>query len=493
MVRKIDIHTHLFNLKYLPVAGILKRYAEPYITHNIAIAIERLLISHTDSMFDNSNENFDILKKQDSNHDFFTFNKNLEINFLERDFYQIKKEIVNVIPDEQFLEPEIITGLQEFQTEAILDNFLAEDEIIDFTMTSSFLLEQNQNIFQKLRNLFERLIEWLCTKVKQLANYFKWFRFMQRSEEEILNYLVTKDEKEVDLYIHHMMDVDNFFNDNLLAKKYNSYFDFAEEQIQNMYNLNKKYNNKIFGFVAFDPSKKDCIEIIKNAIENKGFKGIKFYPPMGYRSYDDPQYKERIEDLFQYCISKSIPLFAHCNKEGFESQPTKHSGYNSSPMYWLKTLKKYPELRLCLAHAGGGEGWFSNVSPQDEILESQITDLLIGNDANQTNWNSSYAKIVFKLCVVYKNVYCDVAYLDELTHVGEYSNLRVRLLNLFRSEPIFSKKIIYGSDWHMLFQEGVNQVYISNYIKLFNEIGFSEENRDDFFRKNALNYLNLLV
>jgi len=62
---------------------------------------------------------------------------------------------------------------------------------------------------------------------------------------------------------------------------------------------------------------------------------------------------------------------------------------------------------------------------------------------------------------------------------------------LFVAEERFTKKIIYGSDWHMLFQEGKNQRYMDDYKNLFDEVGFTEEYRSNFFRENALNYLKL--
>ena len=378
----------------------------------------------------------------------------------------------------------------EFQEMALAENFISEVETADLAAGEAFGAESPDGLIGRLRNLFERLIEWICTKVKQMANYFKWFRFMQNSEEDILRYLMTKDGNGVTLYIHHMMDVDNYFNDPGAPHRYSSYFDHIE-QISNMASLNQKYDGSIYAFAAFDPSREDGLEIIRDAIEVKGFRGIKFYPPMGYRPFDDPDYGNRIDRLYQYCIANDVPIFAHCNKEGFEAQPATHSGHNSNPMYWYQVLKMYPTLRLCLAHAGGGEGWFAEPSATDQVHHGEITDLPPDAGEKQENWNSSYAKIVYKLCLSFINVYCDVAYLDELSHVSKYSNIRLRLQKLFAAEPGFSKKIIYGSDWHMLFQEGINQTYMSNYMELFDEIGFTEQNREDFFWNNALDYLKL--
>ncbi|RYJ44255.1 amidohydrolase family protein [Flavobacterium beibuense] len=485
MRKVIDIHTHLFNLKYLPVAGILVRYAHPFVSPRIAFAIEKLLIRHTGSTYAAA---MPVGKKMvfDEN----TLDRSIGSDFLKMDFYRIKKDLVNSVSDFEFSDPQVQEGLLEFQEKALAENFISELEAVHFPADAGLLKQTDENIFRKLRNLFERLIDWICTKVKEMSNYFKWFRFMQNSEENILKYLMNKDGSGVELYIHHLMDVDNYFNEPPEPSRYVSYFTI-EEQINNMAMLNQKYSNKIYGFVAFDPSRANCLNLVKDAIENKGFRGIKFYPPLGYRPFNDPKYRNHIDALFTYCQDNDIPIFAHCNMGGFEAYPKKDSGHNSNPMFWYNALKQYPDLRLCLAHAGGGEGWFAEPLPNDEILPEHINDIVLGQDEQQDSWNSSYAKIVYKLCLEFKNVYCDTAYLDELSDPRSYSYMRLRLQKLFRAQPSFSKKIIYGSDWHMLFQEGINQTYMSDYIKLFDEIGFSQENREDFFWNNASNYLKI--
>ena len=50
--KMIDIHTHLFNLKYLPVQGILKRFTNNIVPDPIAGAVANVLIRHTKSDFE---------------------------------------------------------------------------------------------------------------------------------------------------------------------------------------------------------------------------------------------------------------------------------------------------------------------------------------------------------------------------------------------------------------------------------------------------------
>ena len=117
---------------------------------------------------------------------------------------------------------------------------------------------------------------------------------MTYSEEAIYRHLTEKDEPIVEKYLHLMMDVDHFFNSNEMELKYTSTYDFPSRQIDNFEKINIKYANLI-GFVAFNPARENSLEIVKNAIEKRGFKGIKFYPPLGYRAYNDPVYETKID------------------------------------------------------------------------------------------------------------------------------------------------------------------------------------------------------
>ncbi len=331
-------------------------------------------------------------------------------------------------------------------------------------------------------------------------NHLRWFMVMMYSEKSLYAQLAN-DNKGVTNYLHLMMDVDHFFVDEETSRFYNSYYSFQPTQISRMAQLQKDHEKELIGFVAFNPARENWLEIITQAL-SRGFNGVKFYPPMGYLPFTDANsvYRERIEQLIDYCVEKEVPLFTHCNNSGFQAFPLKYSGYKSNPIHWEKVLKiaKNKKLRLCLGHAGGGEGWCATNSATDHVEPIRIsaTDIKDKSPEEQPNWNNSYAAMVFKLCVEYPNVYCDFSYLDDIIN-GDGSpisekqdNLKKRLLKLFKSQPKFAKKIIYGSDWHMLYREGKNAVYYQTY-KTFFELPELVAYQDDFFQNNAKAYLRL--
>jgi len=485
----------MFNLKYLPIAGILVRYSHGWIPNIIARAVEGFLQRNTGESFTPQEKSFvnipkytkDIYSKKLTEYlnkkkfvyevrEIFTFEAEESINAIE-----------NMVYVGDLMEGDLSKALVEFEK---LDNPDNENKIF-------FEVFSEDEQIRYRASLLRRMLEKIIDVIEQGVNYIRWFIFMTNNEKDICDRITKKDENGASKYLHMMMDVDHFFNENTTNLKYISYFSF-DKQVENMQQLNA-LNDNLIGFIAFNPAREGSLELVKKAIKEKGFKGVKFYPPMGYKAFGDLTYRNEIEELVKFCVDENVPLFTHCNNKGFEAWPGKKnpSGYNSNPIFWEQLLEKYNSLILCLGHAGGTEGWFSKNKPDDftnpeEILASNIKD---DEFEQKCNWNKSYASMVYKLCVKYNNVYCDASYLDDMVNSdGSFNpnarnNFKERLLKLFSSQSIFSKKIMYGSDWHMLFQEAKNAVYLNKYLEFFSDDEF-DNYRDDFFYKNANLFLN---
>ncbi len=491
MQKVIDIHCHMFNLKYLPVAGILRRYSNNIIPNLIARGTEWLLLKNTMESYPVKEIVIEQYAKPEYNIPMYQYLGEKTFAFSIKDIFEFNKKDMVTAMEQMALVGDVVEGglsaaLDEFEkteanaTELIKKEFASEDEKIRYRA-----------------GLLQRMLRWIVEKVGSMVNYIKWFLFMTHSEEAIYTYISTRDEPEVELFLHLLMDVDHFFNDNITSLKYKSDFDFETKQLDNMRQLQQAYP-ALKGFIAFNPARPNCMEIIKTAIRDKGYSGIKFYPPMGYKADGDRTYGKPIEELLSYCETNKIPLFAHCNNNGFEAWPRKNSGYDASPVYWEAALQKHPTLILNLGHAGGSEGWFSTNQSTDKLRADDILagDIIDDSASQRKNWNNSYAAMVFKLCVKYENVYCDASYLDDMVNTDgslepqAKANFKDRLLNLFESEKKFAKKIMYGSDWHMIVKEARNAVFLSTYKKFFSEpelLPYSE----DFFYNNAASYLKL--
>ncbi len=491
-----DIHAHFFNLKYLPVAGIIRRYSNNIVPHTIAIGIERLFVRGTKSSIILDGEEPAVREKDKDVPVLKKLNKLLLVTD-EKPVFQLDEEeiiyrVLNKITYSDLEDELIINSIDAYQAIEITENKDAAFLNTELFFSGNYAESDAETAVDKIG----RMLRWAIRQISKVfgiigkgVDYIRWFLFMQSSEHEMLKHLREVDEPGVTTFAHQLVDVDYYFNEPGL-KRYKSFFD-VYTQVKKMEQLDKEFPGVLYGFVAFDPSRPDRMDIIKDAIENRGYKGVKFYPPMGYRAFEDNLFAKQIDELFTYCTMKDIPLLTHCNKQGFEAYPKLHSGHNSNPMYWAYALKKFPALRVCLAHAGGGEGWFADIKYDEQVHPAEITDIPDNAGEEQDDWNTSYAKIVYKLCLTYDNVYCDAAYLDEVDNPTQYNNFKDRLVKLYNAEPRFSKKIIYGSDWHMLFQEGKQNRYLKDYIRLFSEAFFNDTHRQDFFELNARRYLKL--
>jgi len=209
------------------------------------------------------------------------------------------------------------------------------------------------------------------------------------------------------------------------------------------------------------------------------FCGFKMYPPLGFQPLDPHlphlwKYSaSKSECFFGKCETEQIPILSHCSPGGMTtheimfyrefytrqlntfsvsgpSSTTPETAPDASayhqdvdtteeaeqwfydnfvhPSAWRKVLEKFPTLKLCLAHFGG-DLW-QTAGPQDGWIQ-EIINLITEKDATGA----------FK----FPNVYTDLACWDITI-----SCVRDALKNVIRSTPELKKRLLFGSDWHMI-------------------------------------------
>lgn len=210
------------------------------------------------------------------------------------------------------------------------------------------------------------------------------------------------------------------------------------------------------------------------------FVGFKVYPPLGFQPLDP-----RLPHLWQYsgskeecfygkCEKEEIPVLSHCSPGGmitheiifykeyhtqqqslykFEqssgnSDPDQNDEhvYHSEnkkaileaeqwfydnhvhPAAWRKVLEKFPKLKLCLAHFGG-DLWKKYGSKHEWMNE---TIRLLTEKDESGNYR-------------FPNVYTDMACCD--ISIG---TVRDALREVLLRVPELKKRLLFGSDWHMI-------------------------------------------
>jgi predicted TIM-barrel fold metal-dependent hydrolase len=205
--------------------------------------------------------------------------------------------------------------------------------------------------------------------------------------------------------------------------------------------LTAQAGGRIMPFYAFDPrrARPDPTEEVNRAMEDQGFVGIKLYPPLGYMPIGnaDRNVERALEGLYAYCCRNEehpIPITVHCSwSAGVYSNEyaagvsniRSHYRQMAHPSHWARVLKRFPGLKVNLAHFGGLGEWEARA--KGEIPEENWVDPILD------------------LMKRYDHVYTDLSF-HGLPATGLAEDYRRVLLEKIRG---VEHKVLLGSDWYM--------------------------------------------
>jgi predicted TIM-barrel fold metal-dependent hydrolase len=210
----------------------------------------------------------------------------------------------------------------------------------------------------------------------------------------------------------------------------------------------------VFPFLAVDPRRPGITDALKNEnlIGKKGpFYGVKLYPRLGYHPASKP-----VQDIFDICIERDLPVITHCGMSGFPSKDFSLDGsgvwkYNDygNPEHFEPALKK--GLRIDFAHLGSCDPEFK--------------------------WAENIVRFMKK----YEGVYSD---LSCYTHRDEIMKIK----ELYGNNSFFKKRILYGSDFDVMsFTD--DKISLEQYCRNFSNI-FPDDIENMRYR-NVVKFLNL--
>ena len=358
-----------------------------------------------------------------------------------------------------------------------------------------------------LRRMLRRFLKKAMKFVEKAVDLIDFVWNMTKREKDLLtrlqNYYATRNIPFI--LVHYMMDMQFPYQaarDKVKdgAVKVDFYRDRQNtpSQLSQMKDLAEHSQGTLLGFSAFDPvrflksgsSVMDIKAHLDKAIESDML-GFKFYPPLGFKAAENniPGMDYVVDVFLDYCVEHDLPVFTHCTPEGFEVSPDSESGLNAHPKYWRAALEKNEarrNLRLCLGHAGGGKY---------ELKSGYVSHGWIASDSEQWEHEDNFAKHVVDLCREFPNVYCEFANIDTILDQSSHrENLQKNLIARLSDEAgvgtySLRRKIMYGTDWHMVGM--VNDVirYFDELVGIFNSPGLIDM-MPAFFRDNAIEFLN---
>jgi hypothetical protein len=504
--RILDLHTHLFNARYVPLASIIA-HAMGKDESQLANHVARLLEVLTGSSYQEPQPQKALQSQSPDAIDEYRLEQIWNITRYELlastgslDGMNRGTDALQAVP----LDAPTFALLRSSELLGIIEDlsnvdYAAEGWTGTLPPPADAPLIPYRNLDKSLP--FGRFLDWAKGVVKKALrvvaklmdpkawgkaeNYLEFFLTMLKSEEKMVEKVFAGYGAGLPpLQIsHYMMDMQMGY-----ALQKTPYYPFHPVQVDRMQMLQRAHPARVFGFSAFDPRRKDWQTHAEKALA-KGFRGFKFYPAMGYKptgNTDQPDVQARIEAFFDFCVLKDAAVFAHCTPQGFQ---TRHKqGANAHPKYWGEVLSnsRWRTLRLCLGHAGGGRMENGNLKSPGWMAVS---------DAEWKD-EENFARIVTELCTAYPNVYCEVGYITELfekdkpeVFVANIERARTAAREAKRPYDLLDK-MAYGSDWHMQAMVDQTREYLDVFLRLMNREAY-KGHLDGFFWQNAYWFLKL--
>ncbi len=182
-----------------------------------------------------------------------------------------------------------------------------------------------------------------------------------------------------------------------------------------------EHPGRILPFVAVNPKRASYLEIMKRAITEQGFVGVKLYPSLGYDIWS-----AKMKRVYEWCEAKEVPLLVHCNKTGFYA--AKEDIPRSDPEHWRDVLSEFPDLKVCFGHFGG----------DDVMAETRRLP--------EDCWTATICKLMRR----HKGVFADVSYHTDCALEDEKERLYFKNLVTLLEDNVIGKRILFGTDFWLV-------------------------------------------
>jgi predicted TIM-barrel fold metal-dependent hydrolase len=289
----------------------------------------------------------------------------------------------------------------------------------------------------------------------------------------------------------------------------------------------RKTGPAVHGYVGFDPLRQvafdsgtfkeyEPLALVRKAIREEGFLGVKLYSPMGYRplgngdrcqtyphiasirkllagSSNDPQTAgckprpadgsrmlgERLDAamvrLFETCVREDAAVIAHTNDSNSAGE---NYSKRADPAYWIDVFKRWPTLRVGLAHFGS--------------FSAESVGRPPGASGEAATWEWTIGR--FLQATPSAPVYADISYLVEIVGRSEPEGAKYAKTFeawIYQFDPE-CRHLMFGTDWTMLGLDAAYEGYTDRVYRYFQTVlGFSAPMLHRLFGANAAAFLGL--
>ena len=280
----------------------------------------------------------------------------------------------------------------------------------------------------------------------------------------------------IDLMLPSMVDYDFWL------KKGEPTFTSLEAQVRVMRQVSILTNGRVHAFVPFDPlrqvafglgyARDDSLKLVRRAIKEDGFVGVKLYPPMGFSVLGNaerdgkafwkqswlPDWTGRddlgsrldgaMRQLLAWCESEQVPVMAHTSES---NGPSADFEALTDSRFWAQALNEFPKLRISFGHFGGS-------SPVAAGMARARSFAALMNTGPATPGSRAYA---------------DAGYFVEV--ISKEPDLQSLIRKLYeetaaKGDASLVNRFMYGTDWEMTLTEGAVKGYLGGFETLFKEL-----------------------
>ncbi len=489
----VDVHTHIFNGRDIPIAAFLTKIVAPEhangnLTQQFALKLERMvykLAPTADKEIARLNDFLEIQKRTGR-----TLEDMLSEDAAAADKAYAEELARELSVDEKFRNDyfkDLQTRIEELKklggrleaAQKLGNEIRALGNVGTLSEKDTVQLQQieAQLAGLQLLNWGRKFTRFRSLNARQLLSSFRVFNVavLANSSNCALG--------AVDLFLPALVDFDYWLGEGDTGKSTP-----MDKQIEIMERIVRLSSGRIHPLIAFDPLRDikksgESLRLVMAAAE-KGFVGVKIYPPMGFAPFgnvtrnEPPQWSDgdfkkfaaELDDsmirLFSFCQDKGFPVLAHANRT---NGPSREFEDLAGPIYWELALAKFPQLRVCFGHFGGEDG-FARKSPSLE-------------------WQKGFIALMNK----YEYTFADTAYFAGILGADSGKQIADSLRVMFKNGgDKIASRMLYGSDWLMLAREQGWGRYYERFRKVIKEIeGPNGKLSERFFGKNALIFLGL--
>jgi len=340
-----------------------------------------------------------------------------------------------------------------------------------------------------------------------LSHYLRWALLFTHYRYEIADELARIHGNSVRLLLPALVDYSNWLNDPYDVK--------LSAQVTVMGRIaRRKGSIRVHGYAPFDPLREALhrynnlttespLALVKRAVAEEGFIGVKLYPPMGFLPYqnkptlsagDYPAHLDKgfrktmsgaldavLADLYSWCVAEQVPVLAHAaNSNGAEPDYSARA----NPDNWAAVAKAFPGIRLSLAHFGDFELGFAKPNRPKPKLEA--------------TWEWKMAKL--SQSNPQSLIYIDMSYLQRAmlnADNGQRKEIQRMLDEMRGNFTGLGDRLLFGTDWLMFGRElgfpafDRDGRYAERVGDVLRAAEFDQPARDRIMSSNAGNFLGL--